>query len=598
MSALSIEVPFPVFQDRDGQPLENGYVWLGVANLNPQTNPVIAYFDKALTIPAAQPLRTINGYVSNAGTPAQVYVDGVSFSILVQDSKGSMVYNFPDGTGISPDACGVTYDPPFAGGVAYPVCEKLEQTVSVKDFGAVGDGVADDTAAIQAAIDSLTGTIYFPDGTYITTATLVMDNNNQTLQGSGRNKASIDADFRGGAVIQIQKARCAVSDLAVSTKAGSARRNASSFGKTAPDSSVDGNSIDHGIVLLETTSATTYTHIARVDIAYQPAYGLAQFGAGYGTIIEQVGVTSCGGHGMYFDNGGKLNTTLSRNGLVNIESCIIQDCWGDGVAIGIYGPNTSLRFRLINLDVFNNCSGDGGTFQPAFLSANGAEIEASCEQLLIDSCAVGFSINGINMSTSNSVVISNSRIVSISGRGVLINPNCNSIQVINPYCIGTPPTTGFRVQTGCQNVEMRGFVSSQWSSVVIDAESEVRLLIDNRDALTVPGSNSLFFKSGIVTSTVATGILNIQGSLVSAIGEGGVTDSVVFFRFASGIEVPNGYTFTVVNFQSYAINLLDKTVVGSGNIELQGVNAVLDPNESLSFISNGGVYYAINRGIP
>lgn len=152
MSALSIQVPFPVFQDRDGQPLENGYVWLGQANLNPQTNPVVAYFDKDLTIPAAQPLRTINGYVSRAGTPAQIYVDGVNFSILVQDSKGSMVYNFPDGTGISPDACGLAYNPPFTGGVPYPVCEKLAETVSVKDFGAVGDGVTDDTAAIQAAM--------------------------------------------------------------------------------------------------------------------------------------------------------------------------------------------------------------------------------------------------------------------------------------------------------------------------------------------------------------------------------------------------------------------------------------------------------------
>jgi hypothetical protein len=149
MSALSIQVPFPVFQDRDGQPLDNGYIWIGQANLNPQTNPIIAYYDAALTIPAVQPLRTINGYVSNAGTPAKIYVNGVNFSILVQDSKGSMVYSFPDGTGIdaSLDACGIDYTPQFTGSVTYPVCEKLEEIVSLKDFGAVGDGIADDTVA-------------------------------------------------------------------------------------------------------------------------------------------------------------------------------------------------------------------------------------------------------------------------------------------------------------------------------------------------------------------------------------------------------------------------------------------------------------------
>jgi hypothetical protein len=170
MSALSIQVPFPVFQDRDGQPLENGYIWLGVANLNPQTNPVIAYYDEALTIPAPQPLRTLNGYISRAGTPAKVYVDGVNFSILVQDSKGSMVYNFPDGTGVSADSCGIEYDPPFTGSVPTTVCLKLAQIVSVKDFGAVGNGVVDDSAAIQAAIDAVNtgggGKIYFPQGKY------------------------------------------------------------------------------------------------------------------------------------------------------------------------------------------------------------------------------------------------------------------------------------------------------------------------------------------------------------------------------------------------------------------------------------------------
>jgi len=88
MSAPSIQVPFPVFQDRDGQPLENGYVWIGQPNLAPQVNPVNVYFDAALPQPAAQPLRTINGYISNSGTPAQVYVDAVNFSILVQARKG------------------------------------------------------------------------------------------------------------------------------------------------------------------------------------------------------------------------------------------------------------------------------------------------------------------------------------------------------------------------------------------------------------------------------------------------------------------------------------------------------------------------------
>jgi len=47
---------------------------------------------------------------------------------------------------------------------------KLNDVVSVKDFGAVGDGVTDDTAAIQAAINYLSplgGTLHVPKGSYI-----------------------------------------------------------------------------------------------------------------------------------------------------------------------------------------------------------------------------------------------------------------------------------------------------------------------------------------------------------------------------------------------------------------------------------------------
>lgn len=57
------------------------------------------------------------------------------------------------------------------------LAQKLSDiAVSVKDFGAVGDGITDDTAAIQAAIDSLTagGSCFFPRGTYLISDTITL----------------------------------------------------------------------------------------------------------------------------------------------------------------------------------------------------------------------------------------------------------------------------------------------------------------------------------------------------------------------------------------------------------------------------------------
>ncbi len=182
---LSINPPFPTFQDVDGKPLENGYIWVGAENLDPQSNPIAVYWDAALTQAAAQPIRTNGGYPVNAGTPATIYAVA-AYSIRVMDKKGRIVYSSPSET-LFLDSSRVRFLQSGAGATSRTLQDKGRETISVKDFGAVGDwngtqsspgAGTDDTAAIQAAINECVAKgarLFFPPGRYRTTAPLVID---------------------------------------------------------------------------------------------------------------------------------------------------------------------------------------------------------------------------------------------------------------------------------------------------------------------------------------------------------------------------------------------------------------------------------------
>ena len=77
-----------------------------------------------------------------------------------------------------------------------------EAVYGVRSFGAVGDGVEDDTSSIQAAIDALPaagGTVFFPEGDYLCSGVTVT-NHHAWLVGEGYSSRIINSSTTGYAV--------------------------------------------------------------------------------------------------------------------------------------------------------------------------------------------------------------------------------------------------------------------------------------------------------------------------------------------------------------------------------------------------------------
>ena len=125
---------------------------------------------------------TTNHIRDNAITTAKLNDSSVTTAKLDDSSVTSA--KIVDGTIVNADvnasaaidATKLSFTQSGTGATARTIDSKLADVVSVKDFGAVGDDVTNDTAAIQAAIDAVNtaggGTVYFPQGSYVVSANL------------------------------------------------------------------------------------------------------------------------------------------------------------------------------------------------------------------------------------------------------------------------------------------------------------------------------------------------------------------------------------------------------------------------------------------
>ena len=77
------------------------------------------------------------------------------------------------------------------------VYQRLSDVVSVKDFGAIGDGVADDAAAINKAA-ALGRTVAFPDGVYLCKSVINVTTDNVKFQGSRKAILKLNASGQAG----------------------------------------------------------------------------------------------------------------------------------------------------------------------------------------------------------------------------------------------------------------------------------------------------------------------------------------------------------------------------------------------------------------
>jgi len=107
--------------------------------------------------------------MTNPASGEVISWNGSAWVNSTTDSLGNMLESVYDPTAVAGDAFDASnhvYTPAGTGAVATDVETKLREGVSVKDFGAVGDGTTDDTVAIQAALDHVDslggGSVYVP----------------------------------------------------------------------------------------------------------------------------------------------------------------------------------------------------------------------------------------------------------------------------------------------------------------------------------------------------------------------------------------------------------------------------------------------------
>jgi hypothetical protein len=263
---------------------------------------------------------------------------------------------------------------------------------NVKDYGAVGDGIADDTVAINAAL-ALGGIWWLPIGTYSVSGSLNIPKNNTKMVGAGYGTIiQPSASFVAAQIINVTGSYCSVSDMQITGA------------HTSYPGSYSANPIGNGIQITGSVGSI----VENVFLNAINGWTLQSTGGtvtpNYNTVLKNVrgyqckngfhlqGVAASGYGGIHFVSDCYSNQTQVGDGwfiedfldleAVNIFSEGAAVIGNSGYALHIKGNSNALFFTNCDLGPYPGPGGNhvvliesGTNGNPGHITFNGGIIE-------------------------------------------------------------------------------------------------------------------------------------------------------------------------------------------------------------------------------
>lgn len=337
---LATVSPFPQYFDLEGKPLDSGELYFGVANDNPETNPITVYWDAAGTQPADQPIRTVNGYPVRAGAPAQVYSSSTDYSMTCKDRKGRMVFYAASSLQFSVASLLQQYKDDIASAAAGEGAGLsgfdwaiIPAAINKADWGIQtarngtsvlryiapslwagifdGTGTTDLHTYIQTAVDALSaaggGALYMPSGTYRLGAVNYIRDDGSTVYGITSIKMKDGVHVYGDGPATILKVKAGAYGSGAFYRAFSSRDATRLSRARISDLTIDGNS----------SAQTASTQCS--NIVLECADDVS---------VQRVRSINANGNGIML-----RGTTTSYATNLSVLDCVVQTCTAIGIQI-------------------------------------------------------------------------------------------------------------------------------------------------------------------------------------------------------------------------------------------------------------------------